>query len=423
MNNSQLSTLNSQLKKRVPENLLKIAEDIRSAGGRAFLVGGFVRDCLLGVNGTVRDFDIEVYSISHEKLLKILSRHGKPNLIGKAFGVIHLSRHGIHYDFSFPRTESKTGAGHRAFDVQTDPNLSFEEAARRRDFTVNAMGMELPNLELADPYNGRRDLENKILRHVSEAFAEDSLRVLRGVQFAARFELKAAKETVELCRTLSLNDLSRERIEDEFRKWLLKGVKPSFGLDFFCEAGLQKMFFEIGLEGGVLGNILDSLAKRRDGLEPQEAEAIMFAGLLCLPSAKPIDFLKKWIPVNSLLKKVPALLSSIHLLNLSDRSDLRRCALKAGGLKLPAILKSAIQNNPEIYSETQKIGGEMGIWKAAPEPFITGQMLLDMGFKPGPRFGEIIKQVFEMQLKGEIGSAEEAMNFLSSTNGISGSGS
>jgi len=408
----------------IPQKLLKIAEDIRSAGGKAFLVGGVVRDSLLRINGEARDFDIEVYNISQEKLLEILSKHGKPNLIGKAFGVVHLARNGIHYDFSFPRTESKIGIGHRAFDVQTNPNLSFEEAARRRDFTINAMGMELPNLELADPYNGQRDLENKILRHVSEAFSEDSLRVLRGVQFAARFELRAAKETIELCRTLSLNDLSRERIEEEFRKWILKGVKPSFGLDFFCEAGLQNQFPEIGLENhnlgnlnelSDLGNILNSLAKCRDSLNPQEAEAIMFAGLLCLPNAKPLDFLKKWIPVNNLLKTVPALLDSLPLLNLSDKSSLRRCALKAHGLKLPAILKSAIprycENGIDIYGGAQEAGMEMGIWESAPEPYLTGQMLLDTGLKPGPHIGKIIKQVFEMQLSGQITSKEEALAF------------
>jgi len=391
----------------IPKRLLQITEDIRSAGGRVFLVGGFVRDSLLGTLGEVRDFDIEVYRISQEKLLSILSNHGKPNLIGKAFGVVHLSRQNIHYDFSFPRTESKTGSGHRAFDVQTDPNLSFEVAAKRRDFTINAMGMELPDLELVDPYNGCEDLENKILRHVSEAFAEDSLRVLRAVQFAARFELKAAQETIELCKTLSLNDLSRERIEEEFRKWLLKGVKPSYGLEFFCEVGLQKMFSEISLKGN-LGDILDSLAKHRNNLNQQEAEILMFAGLLCLPGAKPIDFLKKWIPVNILLKKVPALLNSLSMLNM----NLCKCSLKAGGLKLPVMLKSAIENDAELYENAQKAGIEMGIWEKAPEPFITGQMLLDMGFKPGPNIGKIIKRVFEKQLDGEVRCIEDAKKFL-----------
>jgi len=385
--------------------LLKIAEDIRFAGGKAFLVGGVVRDFLLENAGEARDFDIEVYSISQDKLLEILSKYGKPNLIGKSFGVVHLFRNGIHYDFAFPRTESKTGIGHRAFDVKTNSNLSFEEAARRRDFTINAMGMELPNLEIVDPYNGRRDLENKILRHVSEAFAEDSLRVLRGIQFAARFELRAAKETIELCKTLSLNDLSRERIEEEFRKWILKGVKPSFGLDFFCEVGLQKMFPEMGFSED-LGNFLDFLASRKENLNAQEIESMMFAGLLSSPNANPVGFLKKWIPVNNLLKKVPALLNSLPLLNLNDKTSLRRCALKAGGLKLPAILKN-------VYDEAQKIGMEMGIWDTAPKPFISGQMLLGMGYKPGPKVGEIIRQIFELQLTGEVANQEEALKRVS----------
>ena len=392
----------------IPDRLLKIAAEIRAAGGKAFLVGGFVRDSLLRVSGEARDFDIEVYSISQDELLSILSKHGKPNLIGKAFGVVHLSRQGIHYDFSFPRTESKTGVGHRAFDVQTNPNLTFEEAAKRRDFTINAMGMELPNLELNDPYGGKKDLENKVLRHVSDAFSEDSLRVLRGVQFAARFELRAAKETVELCKTLSLSDLSRERIEEEFRKWLLKGVKPSFGLEFFCEVGLQKMFPEISTRG----DILDSLAKHRETLNLPDAETLMFAGLLCLPNSKPVEFFKKWAPVNVLLKRVPALLDSLSLLNLGNKSDLRRCSLKAGSLKLPAMLKSAIHPTCErgiSYNEAQQIGVEMGIWEAAPEPYLTGQMLLDMGLKSGPELGKIIKRVFEMQLIGEVKSVEEAI--------------
>jgi tRNA nucleotidyltransferase (CCA-adding enzyme) len=188
----------------------------------------------------------------------------------------------------------------------------------------------------------------------------------------------------------------------------LKGVKPSLGLEFFCDVGLQKMFWEIGLEGN-LGNVLDSLAKQKNNLNPHEIEIIMFAGLLSLPNAKPVDFLTKWIPVNILLKKVPALLNSLPLLNLSSENDLRRCALKADGLKLPAILKSAIQNDAKIYSEAQKAGNEMVIWENAPEPFITGQMLLDMGLKPGPKLGQIIKHTFEMQLNGEIKNKEEAI--------------
>jgi tRNA nucleotidyltransferase (CCA-adding enzyme) len=186
----------------------------------------------------------------------------------------------------------------------------------------------------------------------------------------------------------------------------LKGIKPSFGLDFFCDAGLQNMFPEIGISKN-LGKFLDCLASKKEYLNAQETEIIMFAGLLSSPSANPVAFLKKWLPVNILLKKVPALLSSILLLDLNDKSSLRKCALKAGGLKLPAIFKN-------VYDEAYKIGNEMGIWHSAPEPFITGQMLLDMGCKPGPKIGETIKRIFEMQLNGEVQNKEEAMEKLRS---------
>ena len=163
----------------LPGRLLKIAGDIREAGGRAFLVGGWVRDALLGK--PCRDYDVEVYDMAQDALVPILSKYGRTNLVGKAFGVIHLAMKGLSLDFSFPRTESKVGYGHRGFVVHTDEKLSFKEAALRRDFTINAMGMELPDLTLCDPYGGIDDLKAHILRHVGPAFAEDSLRILRGV--------------------------------------------------------------------------------------------------------------------------------------------------------------------------------------------------------------------------------------------------
>ena len=226
----------------LPGRLLKIAGDIRAAGGRAFLVGGWVRDAMLGKS--CRDYDIEVYDMAQDALVPLLSKYGRTNLVGKAFGVIHLAMKGLSLDFSFPRTENKVGYGHRGFVVHTDEKLSFKEAALRRDFTINAMGMELPELTLCDPYGGVDDLKAHRLKHVSEAFAEDSLRILRGVQFASRFELTLAPETAELCKSLSLEDLSKERIYEEFKKWLLKPGKPSLGLRAFLEMDLLRFFPE-----------------------------------------------------------------------------------------------------------------------------------------------------------------------------------
>ena len=147
----------------LPGRLLKIAGDIRAAGGRAFLVGGWVRDAMLGKS--CRDYDIEVYDMAQDALVPLLSKYGRTNLVGKAFGVIHLAMKGLSLDFSFPRTENKVGYGHRGFVVHTDEKLSFKEAALRRDFTINAMGMELPELTLCDPYGGVDDLKAHRLKH------------------------------------------------------------------------------------------------------------------------------------------------------------------------------------------------------------------------------------------------------------------
>ena len=177
--------MQNELKKKLPAKLIQISEAISKEGGTTYLVGGWVRDAIL--NKDCKDFDLEIYGISDSHLDSVLKRFGKPSHVGKAFGITLLVIDGIQYDFAFPRTEQKVDEGHKGFEVQTDPYMSFSEAASRRDFTINAMGMKIPQFELEDPYNGKKDLENLILRHVGPAFVEDPLRALRAVQFAACF--------------------------------------------------------------------------------------------------------------------------------------------------------------------------------------------------------------------------------------------
>ena len=199
-------------------------------------------------------------------------------------------------DFSFPRTESKVGYGHRGFVVHTDEKLSFKEAALRRDFTINAMGMELPELTLCDPYGGIDDLKTHTLRHVGPAFAEDSLRILRGVQFASRFGCTLAPSTVELCRTLSLDDLSIERLFEEFKKWLLKPGVPSLGLKAFLDIKLDEYFSEIHPfknSWETLGTILDNMVPLRGTLSEAQAMEFAFAALLCGCAETSLKFLER----------------------------------------------------------------------------------------------------------------------------------
>ena len=406
----------------LPGRLLKIAGDIREAGGRAFLVGGWVRDALLGKS--CRDYDVEVYDMAQDALVPILSKYGRTNLVGKAFGVIHLAMKGLSLDFSFPRTESKVGYGHRGFVVHTDEKLSFKEAALRRDFTINAMGMELPELTLCDPYGGIDDLKSHTLRHVGPAFAEDSLRILRGVQFASRFGCTLAPSTVELCRTLSLDDLSVERLFEEFKKWLLKPGKPSLGLKAFLDIKLDEYFPEIHPYKNsweTLGIILDNMVPLRDTLSEAQAMEFAFAALLCASQETSLKFLERITNETHLLKIVPPLLKAYQELDtaiVNDAPALRRLAVKLGGLKLLGLLVKCTPR--EFYAGSTADGecfadklwtaaSELDLIEEAPQPYLMGKMLMDMGMKPGKQMGEIIKQSFELQLDGEIKNAEEAI--------------
>ena len=409
----------------LPKRLLSIAGEIREAGGRAFLVGGWVRDALLGKD--CRDYDVEVYDLTQDELVPILKKYGRTNLVGKAFGVIHLAMKGLSLDFSFPRTESKVGYGHRGFVVHTDEKLSFKEAALRRDFTINAMGMELPELTLCDPYGGIDDLKKGLLRHVGPAFVEDSLRILRGVQFASRFALTLAPETIELCKTLSLADLSIERLFEEFKKWLLKPGKPSLGLRAFLDIRLNEFFpevFPLHDSWEALGEMLDNMEMARRKLESEgnallEAQAMefAFAAFLCGSPESSLKFLERITNETHLLKIVPLLVqvySELDFAIVDDASALRRLAVKLGGLKLLCLLVKCTPR--EFYAgdaafpeKLWQAAAELDLIEAAPQPFLMGKMLMEMGFKPGKQMGEIIKQSFELQLDGKIKNAEEAI--------------
>ena len=216
---------------------------------RLYLVGGFVRDILL--NQHPKDLDAEVYGVAPERLEELLQRlyPGLVNTVGRSFGIlkIHLGDD-VECDISIPRQESKTGKGHKGFAISGDPGMSTEEAARRRDFTVNAILVDPLSGDYVDPFDGLRDLKRKILRVVDpKTFVEDPLRVYRALQFSARFHFIVESESLELLQTMVLNgsltELSRERITDELRKLLIKAQKPSIGFELAYEIGLIEAYY------------------------------------------------------------------------------------------------------------------------------------------------------------------------------------
>lgn len=229
-----------------------IAADVAALGGTVYYVGGAVRDRLTGVE--CKDIDIEVYGIAPGQLREVLAHHGEVLEKGASFGVLGLRHSDL--DVAMPRTERRTGGRHQDFDVSVDPSLSTREASTRRDFTINAMMEDVLTGEVVDHWNGRADLENRVIRCVSpDTFPEDALRVFRAAQFAARLNAQIDEDTLALCREIDVTKISHERIFEELTKALLKADKPSV---FFRELRrmdhLKEFFPEVEACAGVEQN-------------------------------------------------------------------------------------------------------------------------------------------------------------------------
>jgi len=222
----------------LPKKLNKVIDAIRKQGGKPYLVGGAVRDSLL--QGKLsKDFDIEVYNLDVDDLIALLKPLGRLSQVGKSFGVLLLKVEGYTLDISVPRKESKKGRGHKGFIINPDPSLSPEEAASRRDYTINALMYDFSTESILDFYGGKLDLQQGILRHINEYFSDDPLRVLRGFQFASRFNMRLDPGTAKFCFKLfdEYQELPRERIWNEWFKWATKANYPSQGLKFLVDCG------------------------------------------------------------------------------------------------------------------------------------------------------------------------------------------
>ena len=454
--------------------VIEVAELVKSAGGRALLVGGCVRDRLLG--GEPKDFDIEVYGLSPETLQKTLARKFDLDLVGASFGVIKLHGHDI--DVALPRRETKLGEGHRAFEMEYDPNLPIEEASARRDFTVNAIYMDPLTDEIIDPWNGRVDLEKRILRHVSDHFREDPLRVLRGMQFVARFDLTAAPETIEVCRSMTPEGLAQERLMGEWSKLLLQGKKISKGLNFLRDVGWVKYYPELEAligceqdpqwhpEGDVWNHTLcclDAFAADRDRLrEPSTTnhqppttnyneDLIVGLAVLCHDFGKPLcsrydpvkkrirslghdeegvaptlSFLRRLTNEERLFKEVPPLVR-MHMRPFAmwrDKSSdgaIRRLAAKV--VRIDRLCRVAAADDagrppfprdPTSYLWLAEQAKRLEVEAAAPKPIVMGRHLLDLGMKPGPDFKRILDRCFEAQLDGAFSDLSSGISYLKS---------
>ena len=448
-----------------PPELIKIANAIAKSEGRSILVGGAVRDHCMG-RKSLKDFDVEIFGISPEVLESVLRNFGNIHAVGKSFGVLKLKTSSAEYDFSLPRRESRTGKGHRGFMVTPDSTMSYHEAASRRDFTVNSIGYDLLTKTLLDPFDGLGDIKHKILRHVGPAFAEDPLRVLRAMQFSARLEFKIAPETMQLCKTLDLAELSKERIFEEFRKLLLKAKRPSIGLEAAKILGILAYFPElkalIGVpqdpkwhpEGDVWTHtllVLDEAADLRKGNEKMDLE-LMF-GALCHDFGKPLtteflqgrwrspahdvegvapteQFLRRLTDDRVLIEQVTILvkehLRPIQLFKERERINsgtIRRLALRVRIPELVLLAKADYLGRTLTDEERKSFDAgdwllaeaeQMNVRDEAPRPLLMGRHLLAMGMSPGPEMGEVLNEAFEKQLNGDLQTEDDAITWVKS---------
>jgi tRNA nucleotidyltransferase (CCA-adding enzyme) len=431
----------------LPE-VYRVGEAIRKAGGRPILVGGWVRDVLLGITHR-QDYDIEVFGLPMGRLRNILARVGPVHSVGRHFGVLKLKTAGAEYDIGVPRRESNIGKGHRGFLVQPDPNMRFEDAAARRDFTINAMGYAFLEDVLLDPFGGERDLRERILRHVGPAFGEDPLRVLRAMQFAGRFELRIVEETLAVCRAQDLDELPRERIWVEFRKLLLQAARPSRGLSYAPELGVLRTLPELRAVYEAPGQrgqspwtftlaMLDRAAALRSGEAAQDR--VLMTAALCHRMGGPAEgaadagLAGREAIVGQFLARltneaafVQAVLTVLADLETPQRLYERRADVRPGEIRrlslrhsLPFLLRAA-----RAHHEAQHAGAAfdaaawleaqaraLEVWAQPPQPLLLGRHLLERGMVPGPDIGEWVRAAFERQLDGEIATLEQALTWL-----------
>lgn len=450
------------------DKVIPLASAIREAGGRAMLIGGCVRDELMGISP--KDWDLEVYGVEAERLKEILESFGEVKIVGEAFAVYKL---GADLDVSIPRRERKTGKGHRGFVIEGDPAMSFEEACSRRDFTANSIMKDPLSGEMVDTVGGREDIERKLLRHVSDAtFAEDSLRVLRAAQFAARLEFDLDPETAELCRSIDVMDLPKERIWGELEKLLLKAQRPSIGLKWLYDLGVVEQLFPelkalVGVpqepewhpEGDVDVHTLmvaDEARKLIDDL-PYEKQVTVMLGAVAHDLGKPpttqffdgrwrshshdeagvgptisfldtlgIHTLNGYDVRNQIIQLVRYHLKPGEFYKAESKSPVgdgafRRLARKVEPDLLYRVAKAdSLGRNPDWLPPEKRFGSEAQEWfiervrslqieKKAPDAILMGRHLIELGSKPSPEFKRILDAVYEMQLDGKVESLEDAL--------------
>ncbi len=439
------------------------AEQIQDAGGKALLVGGSVRDEVLGKAS--KDFDIEVYGLAPEAIEKVASTIGRIDTVGRSFGILKIFLDsGFDLDISLPRTDSKIDVGHKGFRTEVDPQMSVAEAAKRRDFTFNALAKNPLSGEIFDYYGGVEDLRSRTLKVTDqERFQDDPLRLLRAAQFVGRFGMRVDPNSMEVMRGMvnRLAELPKERIKEEWDKLLLRAQRPSMGLQMLFDAGvidahypeLAALYktpqeFEWHPEGDTWVHtlmVVDAAANtvNRHQLSGTQARIVMY-GALCHDLGKPLTTKEEQgrirsrghepagdPPTRNLLTRLGQSAHTIDAVSATVREHLwpsvQFLSTKKGAdVSDGAVRRLAKRIHPATISDLTYVAEadhfgrgpfldkdhshqfllpdpyaagkwlrdravSLGVYEEVPKSLIRGQDLIELGFKPGKDFGEIIR--------------------------------
>lgn len=433
----------------------KIVKAISDSGARVLLVGGAVRDMLLGL--PIKDLDCEVHGISMSDLEKILRTFGGVSVVGKSFGVLRL--HDLDVDWSLPRSDSSG----RKPDVEIDPFMDMHQAFARRDLTMNAMGIDLVTYELLDPFNGQRDMETKTLRTPDpQFFVEDPLRFYRVMQFVARFDMQPDAQLNDICARMDVSGVSIERIEQEFNKMWLRSWRPSLGLRWLhlihrMRDVLPELAATIGIdqnpkyhpEGDVFEHTMQSIdAAAALSYDSNKAKMIMLYAAMCHDLGKVMCTIETDEGLRALGHEVEGVAPTIALLKRITRNTemiatvvkLVRYHLLPGqfvqdGAKAPAYKRLARKLAPDVTLQDlaqlaladkrgrnphsyQPLTDDMpdidaflqaaqhaDVLESPEEPILHGRDIMDR-VEPGARMGELLKRAYEIQIEEGITDKE-----------------
>ena len=398
--------------------IIDICRAISRAGGRAWIVGGVVRDALMDVES--KDHDIEVHGIELDDLRRVLRAFGQVNEIGKSFGVFKLSTSDLECDVSIPRHDNQVGPAHKDVQIVGNPYMGIESAARRRDLTINAIAFDPLTKEFADPFGGMRDIERGRLVAVDErTFPEDPLRVLRVVQFAARFGFSVQAELADLCKKTSLYSLPPERIWGEFEKLFLRAPIPSVGWRLAHDLDvLDRVLPELAtLPSGPIENALNRAAERKSGLESKGRKlAVMLSAMMHTADEKQVEASLERLGVHRLYgfpvrkRVLEATQKWRRVQDSVDDTVLRQLAEETEVLIVAETAYAATGNRSALANLDQAF--RLGVGVEPMPTLVKGRDLSKLGVKPGPEMGEILGEVRTAQIEGSFSDRDGAILWL-----------